>query len=196
MTTTSTTASATPRELGLDDVRRELFDASDRIERTEQGWVEKVTTKGHGNVQTHLTARMLALGLDPETIAWGVRLTKEPSGQWYVPDGIVVRAGNPVPGDPEAIYGGIPDLAIEILSGNPQTAAGRAERERDLVEKRRAYAARGIPHYWIVEPRTRNVTWLVLDPASGAYEGRWEGPLAEVPSPWESGGGEGPHGGE
>jgi Putative restriction endonuclease len=99
--TTSTTASATPRELGLDDVRLELFDASDRIERTEQGW----------------------------------------------------------------------------------------------VEKRRAYAARGIPHYWIVEPNGRRVTWLVLDPASGAYEGRWEGPLGETPSPWASEGGAGSHGG-
>lgn len=194
--TTSTTTSATPREMGLDDVRRELFDASDRIERTEQGWVEKVTTKGHGIVQTLLTVRLLALGLDPESIAWGVRLTKEPSGQWYVPDGIVVRADNPVPGDLEAIYGGVPDLVIEILSGDPQSAAGRAERERDLVEKRRAYAVRGIPHYWIVEPRGRRVTWLVRDKASGTYEEQWEGPLGEALSPWGSGGGEGPHGGE
>ena len=67
------------------------------------------------------------------------------------------------------------------------TAAGRAERDRDLVEKlekRRAYAARGIPHYWIVDPRTRRVAWLVLDPRRGAYADRWEGPLAEAPPPW------------
>ena len=193
--TTSTTTGTTPRVPTLDDVRRELLDASERIERTEQGWVEKVTTAGHGIVQTHLTLRLVALGLDPETIAWGVRLTKEPSGQWYIPDGIVVRADNPVPADPEAIYAGVPDLAIEILSGNPQTAAGRAERERDLVEKRRAYAARGIPHYWIVEPRTRRVTWLVLDPASGAYEERWEGPPGRDALALEAAGGESGRGG-
>ena len=53
--TTSTTTGTAPRELTLDDVRRELLDASERIELTEQGWVEKVTTTGHGILQTHLT---------------------------------------------------------------------------------------------------------------------------------------------
>jgi Uma2 family endonuclease len=134
--------------------------------------------------QTHLTLRLVGLGLDPDTIAWGVRLTKEPTGQWYVPDGIVVRADNPVPPDPEAIYAGVPDLAIEILSGDHATAAGRAERDRDLVEKRRAYAARGIPHSWIVDSRPRRLAWLVLDPRRGVYVDRWEGPLAEAPAPW------------
>jgi Uma2 family endonuclease len=191
----ATTTRKKPLADPLDEVRRELLDAAERMELTEQGWVEKMTTAGHGNVQTHLTLRLVGLGVDPETIFWNVRQTKEATGQWYVPDGIVVRANNPVPADPEAIYGGVPDLAIEILSGNPQTAARRAERERDLVEKRRAYAVRGIPHYWIVEPRGRTVTWLVLEPASGAYEVRWEGPLGEAPSPWGSGGGEGPTGG-
>jgi Uma2 family endonuclease len=180
MTTTSTTVQAR----ALDAVERELLDAAARMELTDRGWVEKVTTAGHGILQTHLTVRLLALGLDPDTIAWGVRLTKEPTGQWYIPDGIVVRADNRVPYDPEAIYGGVPDLAIEILSGDPETAAGRAERDRDLVEKRRAYAARGIPHYWIVDPRTRRLAWLVLDPRRGAYDDRWEGPLAEAPPPW------------
>jgi Uma2 family endonuclease len=179
-TTTGTTAQAR----ALDGVERELLDAAARMELTDRGWVEKVTTAGHGVLQTHLTLRLVALGLDPETISWGVRLTREPEGRWYVPDGIVVRADNPVPADPEAIYGGVPDLAIEILSGDPETAAGRAERDRDLVEKRRAYAARGIPHYWIVDPRRRRVRWLVLDPRGGAYADRWEGPLAEAPAPW------------
>ena len=182
MTTTSTAAQAQAR--ARDDVERELLDAAARMELTDRGWVEKVTTVGHGNLQSHLLLRLVALGLDPETIAWGVRLTKEPTGQWYVPDGIVVRADNPVPADPEAIYAGVPDLAIEILSGDPATAAGRVERDRDLVEKRRAYAARGIPHYWIVDPRPRRVVWLVLDPRRGAYADRWEGPLAEAPAPW------------
>lgn len=51
------------------------------------------------------------------------------------------------------------DLVLEIVSpDNP---------ERDLVEKRREYAAAGIPEYWIVEPRDRSVTVLAL--AGGAY---------------------------
>ena len=161
-----------------------LLAAAERMELTERGWIEKVTMAGHGNLVTHLTSRLLALGVDPETLYWGVRLTKERSGAWYVPDGIVVRAANPVPADPERIYAGVPDLAIEILSGDPQTAAGRAEQERDLREKRGAYAARGIPHYWIVDPLTRRVAWLALDPRTSAYEDRWEGPLAEAAAPW------------
>ena len=122
--------------------------------------------------------------MDPETISWGVRLSKERSGAWYVPDGIVVRAGNPVPADPAAICAGVPDLAVEILSGDRETAAGRAEQERDLREKRRASAARGVPDSWIVDPLTRRVAWPARDPRTGTYEDRWEGPLAEVPAPW------------
>jgi Uma2 family endonuclease len=185
VTQTAQTARTTDRpaeDLTVEDL---LLAAADRMELTERGWIEKVTTAGHANLQTHLTVRLLALGVDPETIYWGVRLTKERSGAWYVPDGVVVRVDNPVPADPERIYAGVPDLAIEILSGDPDSAAGRAERERDLREKRRAYAARGVPHYWIVDPRTRRVAWLALDRRRGAYEDRWEGPLAEAPAPWD-----------
>ena len=117
-----------------------------------------------------------------------MRLTKEPTGQWYVPDGIVVRADNPVPADPEAIYAGVPDLAIEILSGNPQTAAGRAERERDLVEKRRAYAARGIPHYWIVEPRARRDLARPRPGLGGVRGPLGRAPGARHPRPGDRGG--------
>ena len=51
------------------------------------------------------------------------------------------------------------DLVLEIVSpDNP---------ERDLVEKRRDYAAAGIPEYWIVDPRVATITVLRLD--DGAY---------------------------
>jgi Uma2 family endonuclease len=47
------------------------------------------------------------------------------------------------------------DLVVEIVSAdNP---------ERDLVEKRREYAAAGIPEYWIVNPLDHTVTILALD---------------------------------
>jgi Uma2 family endonuclease len=42
---------------------------------------------------------------------------------------------------------GAPDLVVEILS--PSTRA------RDRGIKLRRYAAAGVPHYWIVDPRTR-----------------------------------------
>src|SRR4030095_8749901 len=41
---------------------------------------------------------------------------------------------------------GTPDLVVEILS--PST------RSRDLGIKMRAYAGAGVPHYWILDPRT------------------------------------------
>lgn len=43
--------------------------------------------------------------------------------------------------------GGAPDLVVELLS--PST------RNRDRGVKLRRYAAAGVPHYWIVDPRSR-----------------------------------------
>lgn len=45
---------------------------------------------------------------------------------------------------------GAPDLVVEILS--PRT------RSRDLGIKMRRYAAAGVPHYWIVDPRNRTLS--------------------------------------
>jgi Uma2 family endonuclease len=42
---------------------------------------------------------------------------------------------------------GAPDLVVELLS--PST------RRRDRGLKMQKYAAAGVPHYWIVDPRTR-----------------------------------------
>ena len=44
---------------------------------------------------------------------------------------------------------------------------GEENRERDLVIKRREYAAAGIAEYWIIDPRDQRVTVLALD--AGAY---------------------------
>ena len=50
------------------------------------------------------------------------------------------------------------DLVVEIVS------EGKENRDRDLVTKRIEYAAAGIEEYWIVDPETRSVSVLVLDP--------------------------------
>jgi Uma2 family endonuclease len=44
---------------------------------------------------------------------------------------------------------GAPDLVVEILSRRTQS--------RDRGVKMRRYAAAGVPHYWIVVPRTRSI---------------------------------------
>jgi Uma2 family endonuclease len=55
---------------------------------------------------------------------------------------------------------GAPDLVVEVLS--PST------RSRDRGIKMRRYAAAGIPHYWILDPRTRALEAYEL--AGHAYE--------------------------
>ena len=47
------------------------------------------------------------------------------------------------------------DLAVEIIS--PDDA------DRDLIDKRRDYAAAGVAEYWLVDPRDDSVTVLTLE---------------------------------
>jgi len=58
-------------------------------------------------------------------------------------------------------FGGVPDLVVEVVSDDP------ASRIRDYEDKRREYAAAGIPEYWIVDPGAGRV--LVLSLESGDY---------------------------
>jgi Uma2 family endonuclease len=55
-------------------------------------------------------------------------------------------------------FGEKPDLVVEVVS---------QDRERDLVKKRRDYAAAQIPEYWIVDPQEKRV--LVLALKNGKY---------------------------
>ena len=52
------------------------------------------------------------------------------------------------------------DLVMEVVSDD--------DRRRDLETKRFEYAEAGVPEYWIVDPRTRQITVLVL--AGDRYE--------------------------
>ena len=49
-------------------------------------------------------------------------------------------------------------MVVEIVS------EGKENRDRDLITKRIEYATAGIEEYWIVDPETRSVTVLVIDP--------------------------------
>jgi Uma2 family endonuclease len=48
------------------------------------------------------------------------------------------------------------DLVMEVVSDAP------ADRRRDLAIKRREYAQAGIPEYWIVDPKRKQITVLRL----------------------------------
>ena len=50
-------------------------------------------------------------------------------------------------------FTGHPDLVVEVLSTN---------RNDDLVTKTTKYAAAGVRHYWIVDPRSRTVDAYTL----------------------------------
>ena len=57
----------------------------------------------------------------------------------------------------------IPDLVVEVLS--PSTE------DYDRRKKRETYARLGVPHYWMVDYRSRRVMECVLQP-DGAYQER------------------------
>jgi Uma2 family endonuclease len=60
---------------------------------------------------------------------------------------------------------GAPDLVVEVLS--PSTAA------RDRGVKMRRYAAAGIPHYWLLDPRSRVLEPYRLTPQGYELLGRF-----------------------
>ncbi|MFC7547061.1 Uma2 family endonuclease [Plantactinospora sp. GCM10030261] len=70
---------------------------------------------------------------------------------YFVPDLFVARESALDKGGP-ALHPDDVLLVIEVIS--PSNAG------RDLVLKRHEYAAVGIPHYWLVEPRKQNLTIL------------------------------------
>jgi Uma2 family endonuclease len=47
-----------------------------------------------------------------------------------------------------------PRLVVEVLS------PGKANRDRDLIDKRQQYAAIGIPEYWLIDPEQQAITLL------------------------------------
>jgi Uma2 family endonuclease len=58
-------------------------------------------------------------------------------------------------------FGDVPDLVVEVVSDDS------ASRIRDYEDKRREYAAAGIPEYWIIDPPAGRVLVLTLE--SGDY---------------------------
>jgi Uma2 family endonuclease len=53
-----------------------------------------------------------------------------------------------------------PALVVEVVSSSD---TDKASRDRDYIEKRREYAQRGIPEYWIIDPMAAAVRVLTLE---------------------------------
>lgn len=60
------------------------------------------------------------------------------------------------------------DLVMEVVSD------GAKSRRRDLIEKRREYARAGIPEYWIVDPKKKQITVLRLEGKKYAVHGAFK----------------------
>jgi len=87
----------------------------------------------------------------------GVRVkipSKRKKPQFREPDVVYMKKENSSRRH-EAYWEGA-DLVMEVVSGDPK------DRERDLVVKKREYAAAGIPEYWIIDPDTASIQVLSL----------------------------------
>ena len=67
------------------------------------------------------------------------------------------------------------DLVMEVVSG------GHEDRKRDLKHKPEDYAGAGIPEYWIIDPKKKRVTVLVLDGSQYRVHGEF-GPGSQATS--------------
>lgn len=100
---------------------------------------------------------------------------KDPANRY--PDLVVIR--------PEHIALAQRRLTITIDMPPPQLVAevispGKTNRERDTVRQRAQYANRGIPEYWLIDPKAKTVTVLVLQGDRYQVSGVFQGDMAIV----------------
>ena len=111
--------------------------------------------------------RAAAAGLGGETLFMGTRLRVPRAGGssgLREPDVLHVTDAQLAAAHRQFVHGA--EWAAEIVS----SPDGRT---RDLVEKRGDYAAAGVKEYWIIDPRDRLVTVLILDGDDYREHGRF-----------------------
>jgi Uma2 family endonuclease len=132
-----------------------LTDRSNRLLELSDGIIEvlPMPTREHQTIVGFLYVALLQIlrPLGADVLFAPLRLRVR-AGKFREPDLLAVLDTN----DPRAQnrYWTGADLVVEVVCPDAP--------ERDLVEKRREYAAAGIPEYWIVDPRDRSVTVLTL----------------------------------
>lgn len=126
-----------------DDVRSEYIDG-----RLVVSAMPRRTHQAAGAELLIALRAVLPTDLDV-TLAWGWKVGRDEFG----PD-VMVHPRT----EEDFRFTGVPVLAVEILSSN---------RGDDLVTKAFKYAAAGLPHHWVLDPRDRVLDAYVLE--DGAY---------------------------
>ena len=113
----------------------------------------------HSHLKQFVQTRSLGLtAFAPLRVRVGLRQYREPDILFVTPSRFR--------GDDRPAEGA--DLVMEVVSD------AQEDRERDLVEKRKDYAAAGIPEYWIVDPKSETITVLVLENSGYRVHGDFE----------------------
>ncbi len=100
-----------------------------------------------------------------------------------IPDAMVLTAAGAIALEGQARTLITPDmppplLVIEVVSpGEP----GEKNYDRDYIEKRQEYSARGIPEYWLIDPQ-RQIVWVLTLQETGYQEQSFIGQAAIVSS--------------
>ncbi|HEX5502936.1 MAG TPA: Uma2 family endonuclease, partial [Thermomicrobiales bacterium] len=141
-----------------------LTDHTNRLAEFTAGRIEvlPMPTDMHQSISRHLFVAFFAfLGPRGGLVQYAPLRVRISPGAFREPDLVVLRDARD-PRRQDRYWTGA-DLVVEIVSpDNP---------DRDRVEKRRDYAAAGIPEYWIIEPRGETITVLRLDGAAYAEHG-------------------------
>jgi Uma2 family endonuclease len=128
--------------LGEDGLRHEIIDGQHRVNASPN--------LRHQRIVQHLGFEMMMwLKLHPIGEIWCVAVDVVFTKHDVVVPDIIYVSNERREILTDANVQGAPDLVVEVLS--PST------RKWDQVNKRRLYAAKNVPEFWIVDPRTNSV---------------------------------------
>jgi len=138
------------------------LDEDDPRELVEGELVEvEVPTRTHERIVAGVIALLSHWAWDRnagEVLASGYKVRID-ERRGIMPDVQFYRRGNLPQGQELGLEQGRPDLVIEVISPS--------SRSKDSVRKLHAYAAIGIPEYWLIDPEAHTLERLVL--REGAY---------------------------
>jgi Uma2 family endonuclease len=142
-------------DLGEADYLR-LTDSSRRLVEFTDGRIEvlPMPTEEHQAIVFFLTTLLKAF-IAQKKLGWAVALpfrVRIADSRFREPDILFLSEKNSSHRDNR--FWTHADLVVEVVSED--------DRQRDLIQKRRDYAAAGIAEYWIVDPRNQSITVLQL----------------------------------